>query len=89
MKKDGTGRERVTQDDGDFAEWVPSLSPDASRLVFASDRSGPDKYEIWKVNSDGSELIRLTEVGYDSVIGANIQMKVPAWSPDVYGQDKD
>lgn len=82
MKKDGTGRERVTQDDGDFAEWVPSLSPDASQLVFASDRSGPEKFEIWKVNSDGSGLVRITEAGYDSIIGANIQMKVPAWSPD-------
>jgi len=82
MSKDGSHRQRVTLDEGDFAEWVPSLSPDASQLVFASDRSGPEKFEIWKVNSDGSELTRLTEVGYDSVIGANIQMKVPAWSPD-------
>jgi Tol biopolymer transport system component len=82
MKSDGSGRERVTKDDGDFAEWVPSLSPDASRIVFASDRSGPEKFEIWKANIDGTGLVRLTEAGYDDEIGANIQMKVPAWSPD-------
>ncbi len=79
---DGSGRVRVTQDEGDFSEWVPALSPDASQIVFASDRSGVEKFEIWKVNSDGSGLTRLTESGYDEDIEANIQMKVPSWSPD-------
>ena len=82
MKADGSQRERVTLEEGDFSEWLPSLSPDASQLVFASNRSGPDKFEIWKVNSDGSGLVRLTRAGYDEEIGASIQMKVPDWSPD-------
>ena len=46
MKKDGSQRERVILEEGDFAEWVPSLSPDRSQIVFASDRSSPEKFAI-------------------------------------------
>jgi TolB protein len=46
----------------------PSWSPDGSRLAFISKRSGA--FEIWTCSSDGSDVVRLTNVGGSS----------PAWS---------
>jgi TolB protein len=48
------------------------LSPDGTRIVFASNRDGPAR--IFVMNIDGSELARLT----DSAAGDTL----PAWSPD-------
>lgn len=82
MDADGKNAERLIEGEGKYWEMVPTISPDGKQVAFTSDRRGDDKYEIWKVNIDGSNLTRLTTVGYDSDIGANIQYKVPAWSPD-------
>lgn len=41
--------------------YDPYWSPDGSRIVFVSDRSGAD--EIWVINADGSGLLRLTNDG--------------------------
>lgn len=54
------------------ADAYPSLSPDGTRIVFASNRDGPT--HIFVMNVDGSELTRLT----DSAVGDTH----PAWSPD-------
>lgn len=51
----------------------PRISPDGSRVLFVSDRSG--KYQLWLMNSDGTGLKQLT---YDEAKTASI----PAWSPD-------
>jgi len=48
------------------------LSPDGSRIVFESTRSGA--YEVWECRSDGSNLVQLTHL--NSVTGT------PRWSPD-------
>jgi len=51
----------------------PKHSPDGSRIVFASNRTG--HYEIYVANSDGSSLVQLTSFqGKDA--GS------PRWSPD-------
>jgi hypothetical protein len=54
------------------ADAYPSLSPDGTRIVFASDRDGPTRLFVMHV--DGSELTRLT----DSAAGDTL----PAWSPE-------
>ncbi len=53
-------------------ESGPQFSPDDSRIVFESTRSGA--YEVWECRSDGSNLVQLTHL--NSVTGT------PRWSPD-------
>ena len=53
-------------------ESGPQFSPDGSKIVFESTRSGA--YEIWMCRSDGSDFIQLTH--FNSVSGT------PRWSPD-------
>ena len=53
-------------------ESGPQFSPDGSKIVFESTRSGT--YEIWMCRSDGSGLIQLTHF--------NSHTGTPRWSPD-------
>ena len=50
------------------------LSPDGTRIVFVSDRSGSD--EIYICNADGSNLLQVTNLGNARTPG------IPRWSPD-------
>jgi Tol biopolymer transport system component/DNA-binding winged helix-turn-helix (wHTH) protein len=50
----------------------PQFSPDGSKVVFESTRSG--SYEIWSCRADGSSLLQLTHL--NTVTGT------PRWSPD-------
>jgi Tol biopolymer transport system component len=54
-------------------DLFPQISPDGMQIAFGSSRSGPD--EIWRCDSDGSNLIKLTNLG--SVVAGS-----PRWSPD-------
>jgi Tol biopolymer transport system component/DNA-binding winged helix-turn-helix (wHTH) protein len=58
---------------GDRWNFDPRLSPDGSRLAFASTRSG--SYEIWTAGADGANERRLTSFG-SGLVGH------PRWSPD-------
>ena len=82
IKKDGTEKTVLVNDLGDFSEYAPTISEKANQVAFTSTRSGNAKYEIWKANLDGSSVTRLTMSDYDSDIQANIEQKVPSWSPD-------
>jgi Tol biopolymer transport system component/DNA-binding winged helix-turn-helix (wHTH) protein len=53
---------------------APEFSPDRTRIVFDSDRTGT--MEIWSCNRDGSNLLRLTNFGGAQFPGP------PRWSPD-------
>ena len=54
-------------------DLYPHLSPDGSRIVFQSNRSG--NAQIWLMNRDGSEVMMLTDVPGEGA-------ETPAWSPD-------
>jgi Tol biopolymer transport system component len=71
LKSDGTGMRRLT-DDG-YRNWHPNFSPDGSKVVFHSDRTGT--YDIWIVNVDGSSPTPITR----STTG---NVRTPIWSPD-------
>jgi TolB protein len=61
----------------------PMLSPDGSRVLFQSDRTGD--WEIYTMKPDGTDRVRLT-----SVAGADV---TPIWSPDgkriVFASERD
>ncbi len=69
---------RLTNDPS--SDDSPAVSPDGSQVVFLSARNDPNphfpnlKYEIYLINSDGSDLRRLTQT--------ETAEDHPAWSPD-------
>ena len=50
----------------------PVYSPDGRKIAFGSSRSGD--FEIYVMNADGSDVVRLTQSS-----GLDVR---PAWSPD-------
>jgi Tol biopolymer transport system component len=62
---------QLTDYDGD--EITPTWSPDGVRIAFASNMSTAEGYNIYTVNSDGTNLTRLTTGTWDID---------PTWSPD-------
>jgi len=69
MNPNGTGETAVVLEE---TARTPAFSPDGQTLAFMSLRDG--NWEIYRVNTDGSGLTRLTEDGADDGL--------PAWSPD-------
>jgi Tol biopolymer transport system component len=55
---DGTGLRRLTDTPGYDAEG--SYSPDGRHIVFTSNRSGPDSFELYVMDRDGKNVRRLT-----------------------------
>ncbi len=51
-------------------EWSPDVSPDGSRIAFASDRSGPVR--IWLCENEGSDCSQLS---------TQVNATTPVWSP--------
>jgi Tol biopolymer transport system component len=54
-------------------QFVPQYSPDGSRIVFGSNRTGP--LEIWLSDAGGGNLMQLSNLGHPST-------GTPGWSPD-------
>ena len=80
MDADGTGVRRLTTPvqtpDGLMSmDGAPAWSPDGKQIAFASNRAGGET-EIFRVNTDGGSLIRLTRTA-DHISDHN-----PTWSPD-------
>jgi Tol biopolymer transport system component len=71
VKPDGTDAQ-ATSSDNRTNDGLPGWSPDGAKMAFSSNQSG--KYEIWTMNSDGSDRRRLTDLKSFSFM--------PKWSPD-------
>ena len=72
---DSSGANRTQITSGAFQDEGPAWSPDGSKIAFSTNRDG--NYEIYVMNADGSNPVRLTN---DSVGGASDF--APDWSPD-------
>ncbi|MCJ7811748.1 hypothetical protein MUP95_00300, partial [bacterium] len=65
IRSDGTGLKRMSN----FISWSPNVwmppifSPDGSKVVFIKEYASEGRSEIWKVNTDGSGLLQLTDPG--------------------------
>ncbi|MDH5644141.1 MAG: amidohydrolase, partial [Gemmatimonadota bacterium] len=69
----GGAATRITE--GMPHDMQPRFSPDGSKVVFVSDKSGDDN--VWVVNSDGSGLRQITS---DRGVSSNFMS--PEWTPD-------
>jgi Tol biopolymer transport system component len=67
----GGGETKIAEDPSDTA---PAPSPDGNRIAFMSTGRGASNWEIWVMNSDGSNPQQLTENSNNDGL--------PAWSPD-------
>jgi Tol biopolymer transport system component len=68
---DGSGLRQLAEDG--YKDRGPRWAPDGKRIAFFSNRSG--NWQIWTVNSDGSNLQQVTRLE-----AANVAW--PVWSPD-------
>lgn len=58
---------------GHYPHFInPKLSPDGKKLVFQCDSDGHDRYAIWTINVDGTDVTRITQK----------EGMYPNWSPD-------
>ena len=72
MKPDGTGVRQLTTGHGDDRE--PRVSPDGTKVAFASDRAFQGNYDIWIVDVATGKLTQKTS-------GPEEEYE-PTWSPD-------
>ena len=78
---DGSQAQRLTNvADPTVDENVPRWAPDGTQITFTSNLRG--RYEIWVAHVASGEAIPLTQAYFDPVLLADIEQKVPAWSPD-------
>ena len=75
MSADGTGRQRLLRNRGDFPSW----SPEGRKIFFlragGRGRGGPAAVYIYVMNTDGSAPRRLIRM-------AQVNDSLPSWSPD-------
>jgi len=75
MNADGSDSTNLINDsDWDFGDEDPAWSPDGSKIAFVSKREGEIDRSIYVMNTDGSNITRLT-----TSTGDNAH---PSWSPD-------
>ncbi|MDE0482219.1 MAG: hypothetical protein OXI67_06565 [Candidatus Poribacteria bacterium] len=94
-KRAATGGERlyVMDDDGrnvqqitDYSALWPVWSPDGKQIAFLKslpvERRQPQQFAVFIINSDGSNLHRLTDDHEDDLNGGRLFEGAPSWSPD-------
>ncbi|SEC03938.1 amidohydrolase family protein [Terriglobus roseus] len=72
MKPDGTGVRQLTNGHGDDRE--PRVSPDGTKVAFASDRAMKGNYDIWVVDIASGALTQKTSTEKEEY--------EPTWAPD-------
>lgn len=88
INSDGTNERRLHAEQPGFSEDAVAWSPDGTMLAYSAYNANhppyTDTYAIFTVNADGSNIQRITELGYSSA-------RFPSFSPDgtriVYNRD--
>ena len=70
-------------DNGAIEEYSPDWSPDATRIVFVSNRPIPGgtvtRTRLWIMDADGSELTQFTAPIGAMTSGTTVQDEHPSW----------
>jgi Tol biopolymer transport system component len=79
VSREGGGLQRLTTDEA--TDYQPAWSPDGTRIAFTSLRGG--NRNVWVMNSDGTNLRRLTDAQPGAPnAGSGGSAGDAAWSPD-------
>jgi len=62
MRSDGTGVQQLTHTTHCY-NGGPFFSPDGTKIIFRADRAEPNLLQIYMMDSDGSNLVQLTDDG--------------------------
>ena len=81
MRRDGS--ERVNLTDSDSNDGVAGFSPDGSKLVFRSSRSG--EFQLYTMDVDGSNVVQLT----DNPTRDNFPVFSPTGDAIAFSSDRD
>ncbi|HEY0764223.1 MAG TPA: Calx-beta domain-containing protein [Pyrinomonadaceae bacterium] len=85
MNANGTGQVLLTNTVSPVLNMQPAWSPDGTKIAFTSSRAGARRSEIWVMNADGTNPVRLTvnvQLGED-LSGPFYGLDLgPTWSPD-------
>src|SRR3990167_3741920 len=60
MDSDGKNRRQLTS--GEVQDFAPMFTTDVKSIIFVSNRKHGNRWDIWSINVDGSNLTRITEI---------------------------
>lgn len=84
MNSNGSGLKQLTHTTGGCGNGEPSLDATGSKVIFSSDRdlvaggNSDGNYEIFSMNTNGTDIVQLTNTVNPSGIGS----VAPHWTPD-------
>ncbi len=86
MNADGSDERPLTVTSSRFSDEQPSISPDGTKIAFASNRhwdtTGVDQLDIYVMNADGTGEPRRLTFDAAPTYPLETQSQDPAWSPD-------
>jgi Tol biopolymer transport system component len=86
MDADGSDETQLTATSSRFTDEQPSISPDGTKIAFASNRhwdtTGVDQLDIYVMNADGTGEPRRLTFDAAPTYPLETQSQNPAWSPD-------
>src|SRR3990170_2636463 len=60
IDSDGKNRRQLTS--GEVQDFAPMFTTDGKSVIFVSNRKHGNRWDIWSINVDGSNLTRITEI---------------------------
>jgi TolB protein len=74
INEDGSKVTNVSRKAGSRTDAMAAWSPDGRQIVFTSRREGDEFPQLYRMDADGSNVVRLTD--------GTVEAQYPAWSPD-------
>lgn len=84
MRSDGTEVKQLTHTTHCY-NGGPFFSPDGTKIIFRADRDAPDMLQIYMMDSDGSNLVQLTNNGAVNWAPFWVSQDVIAYTTSIHG----